>query len=127
MAAGEHQAQPLVGDHRCVLVARDVSHRLLEVTRDQRLLLAQDGLPAEPVDRPALRRREDPAGRLGRDAVARPAVERDGIGVLDGLLRAVDVAAQRAGEDRDRAAELRAEGAGDRGGRRAGGGRAAQP
>ena len=36
---------------------------------------------------------------------------------MHGLLRAVDVAAERAGEDRDRAAELGAERAGDRLGR----------
>jgi hypothetical protein len=126
MAAREHQPEPLVGDHRDVLAARHVGHGLLQLTRDQRLLLAQHGLAPQPVDRPALRRRHDPAARLGRDAVARPAVERDGVGVLDGLLRAVDVPAQRPGEDGDRAAELGAEGAGDRVGRRAGGG-AAQP
>ncbi len=121
VAAREHEAEPFVGDHLGVL-AGQVAHRLLELAHEQRLLLAQGRLAPQPVDRAPLRGREDPRRRGGRDAVARPAVQRDGVGVLHGLLGAVDVAAQPAGEDRHRAPELRAEAAGDRVGRRAAGG-----
>jgi hypothetical protein len=127
MAAGEHEPEPFVGDHRRVLAARDVRHRLLQLAGQQRLLVSQHRLAPQSVDGAALGGGEDPAGGLGRDAVARPAVQRDGEGVLHRLLRAVDVPAERPGEDRHGPAELRAERAGDRVGRRAGGGRAAQP
>ena len=122
MTAGEHEPEALVGDHRGVL-ARQVANRLLQVAREQRLLVAQRGLPPQPVDRAPLGGREDPRRRRGRDAVARPAVQRDGVCVLDGLLGAVDVAAEPAREDRHRAAELGAEAACDRVGRRSAGGR----
>ncbi len=80
--------------------------------------VAQRRFAPEPVDCPPLRGRDDPRRGHGRDAVARPAVQRDGVRVLHGLLGAVDVAPESAREDRDRAAELGAEAAGDRVGRR---------
>ena len=116
VAAGEDEAEPLVGDHRLVL-AGQVAHRVLELAREQRLLVAQRRLAPQPVDRAALGRGEDPRGRGGRHAVARPAVQRDGVRVLHGLLGAVDVPAERAREDRHRAAELGPERPCDRVGR----------
>ena len=125
VAAGEHESEPLVRNHLGVL-AGQVAHRLLQLAREQRLLVAQRRLAPEPVDRAPLRGRQDPRRRRGRDTVARPTVQRDGVGVLHRLLRAVDVATERACEDRDGAAELRPERACDRVGR-VGAGARAQP
>jgi hypothetical protein len=47
------------------------------------------GAPA--VDGAAARRERDPGRGVGRDAVARPALERDDVRVLDRLLGAVEV------------------------------------
>jgi hypothetical protein len=117
MAAGEDEAEPLVRDHRRVL-AGQVTDRLLQPAREQRLLVAQRRLAPQPVYRAPLGRGDDPRRGRGRDAVARPAVQRDGVRVLHGLLGTVDVPPERAREDGDRAAELRPEAAGDRVGRR---------
>ena len=65
-------------------------------------------LAPQAVDRPVARGRDDPAGRARREAVRRPALDRRGERVRDGVLGDVDVA-EDADEDRDRAAVLRAE------------------
>jgi hypothetical protein len=70
-------------------------------------------LAPQAVDRPVARGRRDPRGGIGRDAVARPALERDEERVLDRLLGAVEVA-ERAREDGDRLPRLAPEQAVDR-------------
>ena len=67
-----------------------------------RLLAPADGGAPQPVDRPPPADGDQPAARVGRHAVDRPAVERRGGGVLQRLLRQVDVAQRRASTDRTR-------------------------
>ena len=99
MAAREHQREALVGHG--VLLLGQLGHALLELAGELGLLGAQHRLAAQAVDRPALRGREDPRARLVGGPVLRPAIERDDVGVLDGLLGPVEVAevADQAGED----------------------------
>src|SRR5581483_541456 len=73
----------------------------------------EDALSAEPVDRPVPRGRDDPRARAGGDAVPGPSLERDGEGLLDGVLGQVEVA-KRVRESGDRTSPLLAEDAGDR-------------
>ncbi len=110
MAAGEDQAQPLVGDRAHgllrlrVRVLVLVSLERLE-PRDRLGVAGEPPVAPQAVDRAVARRRDDPGGRVGRNAVARPALERDRKGVLDRLLGAVEVP-ERAGEDGDRLSRL---------------------
>ena len=90
------------GSARCGLESREE----LRLSRER--LVAPD-----QVDRPVSRRRDDPGAGVRRRSVPRPALDRCREGVLNRLLGEVEVA-EDPGEDRDRAAELLAEGGGDR-------------
>jgi hypothetical protein len=81
-------------------------HRVADLFEGRQLLrglsLCSAGrLTTDPVDRAVARRRDDPRAGVVRDAVARPALERDDERVLDRLLGAVEVA-ERARQGRDR-------------------------
>jgi len=64
-------------------------------------LLATDAGAAQPIDRPAPRRGGNPRSRVGRQAIARPVLERGDEGVLDRFLGQVEVAdsPDQAGDD----------------------------
>jgi hypothetical protein len=110
VTAGEHQREALVRQ-RLVLPGQ-LGHDLLELAGQLGLLVAQHRLAPQPVDRAPAGGGEDPRGGVLGHPVARPAVQRDDVGVLDGLLGAVEVP-ERAGQHRYGAAELGAEGAVD--------------
>ena len=103
------------GDHVRALLPRSVGVGLDQ----QRQLRAQCLLPAQRVDRLASGGRGEPGAGIGRDAVARPGVQRRDVGVLDALLGEVDVAgdARRRGEHEGPLATVRV---GHRGGHRGG-------
>ncbi len=103
MAAGEHEPQPVVG-HGAFLdgLGRDVHDRGLGV------LVRAGRLAAQLVDGPVAGGGDDPAGRAGRRAFARPALQGGRERVGDRILGQVDVA-QHADEDRDGPAVLGAE------------------
>ena len=91
VAAGEHQAEPVVGH---VLV------RSLDVLAPRRhdrdlprLGLAQ-ARPPGPVDGPVARHRREPGAGAARDAVTGPALQRGREGILRALLGEVPVAGQ---------------------------------
>ena len=107
MAAGEDEAEPLVAHGTLLsgLVGGGEQHRL-------RLPCIAARLPAQPVDGPATRGRDDPAGGAGRHTLSGPVFDRDGERVLHGILGEVDVA-EGADEDRHRAPVLRPEDTGD--------------
>jgi hypothetical protein len=102
VAAREDQLEPLVGDGGGLerLDAGEGGGR----DAVQRRLRAPP-LRTQPVDRLVAGGRGDPGGGVARYAVARPALERDDEGVLDGLLGAVEVA-ERARQDSDRLPRL---------------------
>ena len=85
VAAGEEQAQPVVGD-RCSMASSDSSPPPSSLQLAQLLRVA--ALAAQAVDRAVARGAHDPAARVGRDAVARPALERDRERLLHRLLGA---------------------------------------
>ena len=89
VAAGEDQLEPLVGDRAHRVVATE---RLEPRAARGRPAPLSRLLAPQPVDRAAPRGQRDPRRRVGRHAVARPALERDDEGVLDRLLGAVEVA-----------------------------------
>jgi hypothetical protein len=103
MAAGEDQPQPVVVDRRFVEVHVVVGSR----ARGQggelphpRLLRA---FAAQAIQRAPLGGRRQPRRRIGGHAVARPGGRGDGVGVLQRLFGAFEVAAEAAcepGEDR---------------------------
>src|SRR5262249_33663502 len=76
--------------------------------REQRELRLERAVTAQAVDRSVLRRRDEPGAGIRRDAVTRPALGGDRERLLDGVLGEVEVA-ERADQERDRAAELLAE------------------
>ena len=80
--------------------------------REQLGLPRQDAIAANPVDRAIARRRDEPAGRIARPAVARPPLERRRDCVLESVLGQLEIAedADQGGED---AAALLAEDAGE--------------
>ena len=86
MRAGEDQLEALVGEAR---VGDLVLHRLghLQELRPGR----QRSLAAEPVDRPVSSGHDEPARRIVRHAVPRPALDGDGKRLLDGFLGAIEV------------------------------------
>jgi hypothetical protein len=95
VAAGEDEAQSLVWDHvRLLRLARRFQRR------EQLGLPLEGAVAADPVDRPVARRRQQPGTGPFGSAVDRPALERDGDGVLEGVLGEVEVA-----EDADQARE----------------------
>jgi hypothetical protein len=98
VAAGEHQLEPLVGDPGGRLERLDPREGGVG---DRGCERGEAALAPQPVDRPVARGGCDPGRRVGRNAVARPALERDDEGVLDGLLGAIEVA-ERARQDGDR-------------------------
>jgi hypothetical protein len=93
MAAGEDEAQALVGDGGVV-------HRLRVRRGEQLRLLPQRAVAADPVDRAVARDGDEPAGRIGGHAVPGPPLEGDGDGLLKGVLGEVEVA-----EDADQGRE----------------------
>ena len=104
MAAREDELEPLVRDRRLVHV---VLHGLRHV--EQAGLRGERAIAADAVDRAVARGRHQPGARVGRRAVARPALGGDRERLLGGLLGEVEVAeeADQGGED---AAPLVAEG-----------------
>ena len=114
MAAGEDEPQALVGD---LVVADAVGDHLgrprLDLARPGRLGRAPGALAAQAVDGAVARGGDDPGeGGIG-DPVARPALERGGVRVLQRVLGAVDVA-EDAREDGQRPRAVVADDAGDR-------------
>ena len=107
VAAGEDQPQALVGDRAHGLVVLVGLVRPGQRLQPRELLSSRRRAPLgpQPVDRAVARRGDDPRRRVGGDAVARPALERDRARVLDRLLGAVEVA-ERAGERGDRLPRL---------------------
>jgi hypothetical protein len=102
VAAREHEREPLVRNRRLGVVV--CGHFGLEPL--QELSLALEGaLAADPVDRAISRDGHDPRAGLRGDAVARPALDGECEGVLDGLLGAVEVA-EDACQDGDCASPL---------------------
>jgi hypothetical protein len=113
VAAREDQAQPIIGDGHLVLgAAARFDRRKLRL--DRRFapelcgLVAQAPTTAQPIDRPVPGRGGDPRTGIRRDASVGPDLERGDEGVLDGLLREVEVA-QDPDERRDRPSLLLAE------------------
>ena len=99
MAAGEDQPQPVVA-HRAHLLGR-ARRRARAASAACGVPVVAGRLPAEPVDGPVAGRGDDPAARVGRHAVDRPALDGDGERLLDRLLGEVDVAedADQGGDD----------------------------
>jgi hypothetical protein len=96
VAAGEEELEALV--RKAVRF-----HLVLRRFRDleQARLLDQDPVTADPVDRPAPRRRDQPVPRVGGDAASRPLIGGDREGFLTGFLGEVEVAeeAEQRSED----------------------------
>ena len=89
VAAGEDQAQAVVAAPAPTSSAGIVTRR---AAARPGVPVVAGGLAPDPVDRAVAGRRDDPPGRVRRHAALRPALERDGEGVLDRLLGEVDVA-----------------------------------
>ena len=89
MTAGEDEAEAVVVHRRPVL-------RVARLGVDQHLgpalALVAGRLPPHPVESPVAGRGDDPGGRVRGQAARRPALERDGEGLLDRFLGDVDVA-----------------------------------
>ena len=96
MAAGEDQLQPLVGKARLL---HHVLHGLGHL--QQARLLGEHTVAAQAVDRAVAGRDRQPGARIGRGAVARPALGGGRERLLSGLLGEVEVAeeADQAGEN----------------------------
>ena len=118
MAAGEDEAQALVREFVRLAILGDAPAQRLE-RLERRALLRERPLAADAVDRLVARDLRDPRARIRRDAVARPALQRDYERLLDGLLREVEIA-DRPDERRDRPPRLTSEQAVDDCGRTAG-------
>jgi hypothetical protein len=104
VTAGEDELEALVGEGRLV-------HAVLRHERrvQQAGLRGQRPIAADAVDRAVARGGDQPARRVPRDAVARPALRRDRERLLRGLLGEVEVA-EEADEGRENAAPRLAEG-----------------
>jgi hypothetical protein len=111
MAAGEDEAEPVVGEGARFVHGGGVGWR-----SDGRAVAGRGRLerahpvverarPAQAVDRLVARHGGQPRGRDGRDAVARPGEHGGGEGVLQRVLGQLEVAAEVAdqGRERDRA------------------------
>ena len=102
MAAGEDQPEPVVGNRLGVHHVGTVVERAERGLVGERVA-ARRGPPraAQPVERAPPRRREKPGARAIRQAVGGPVAERVLEGLLDDLLRRVDVAhdAEDGGDD----------------------------
>ncbi len=108
VAAGEHQAQPVVGhlfDHRTV-VGRDHGCHLRELRGAQRVA-------AHAVEGPVAGHGREPGAGTARDAVAGPPFGRLREGILRALLGEVPVTGEP-DQGRDHPAPLTVEGLGDR-------------
>ena len=106
VAAREDQAQPLVGNRRLVVHVLVPALRLRQLESRQQLRLAlQVALAADAIDRAVAGGGDDPRAGIARDAVARPALDRGGEGVLHRVLGEVEIT-EDAGEDRERAPVL---------------------
>jgi hypothetical protein len=88
MAAGEHQAQDVVGD-RVRLLVLDAAG---DLASDQRVLVLQRRAAPHQVDRLALGGGGQPAARVRRDALDRPRLQRGHERVLREILGDADVA-----------------------------------
>jgi hypothetical protein len=98
VAAREDQAQPLVGDGIRLLRLRP---GFLQ-RRQQLGLVRERALTPDPVDRAVAGCRQQPRAGVVGGAVARPALERGGEGLLYRVLSELNVA-EGADEDRERA------------------------
>ena len=106
VAAGEDQAQPVVGDggiHFGLLVRGGGCERL-ELAH----LVLQAARPSDAVDRPVAGGRDDPGAGVVRRTPLGPDLERDDEGVLHRLLGEVEVA-EHPDERGDRPSRLLAE------------------
>ena len=95
MAAGEDHGQPLVAQRALlgggeVLVMLEMGER-----SDRSLLAALDRGPAEPIDRLASRRRDEPAGGVGRHPFEGPPLQHGDACVMQCVLGHIDVADSR--------------------------------
>ena len=122
MAAGEYQAEPVVGKlvvHGRVAIrsAGGVLFRLQQSLQNFRFVPKYLVTP-KPVDGPAAGRGDDPGVWCAGDAVIGPALQGDGQGVLQGVLGELKIAAagadQRGGYSRGMLADYRLDGCGDR-------------
>ena len=106
MAAGEDQAQAVVGE-RLLLPARRILVPRLEPgeSLEDRSLVRQRPLASQPVDRGVAGYPGDPGGRVRRDPVLRPAPERGRERLLNGVLGGIEVA-ENADQGRDRPPRL---------------------
>jgi hypothetical protein len=93
VAAGEDEPQPIVLD-ALVLARRARVGDRLDLLGDVVEWHVEACAPANPVDRLEPPRRNQPRARVGRDAVARPLLDRGGERVVQGLLRDVEIAEQ---------------------------------
>jgi hypothetical protein len=78
--------------------------------REQLPLPGESLLAANAVDGPVAGRRDDPGARVAWPAFTRPALERGRERVLHRILGELEVAAEGAGENRDRTPPLLAKG-----------------
>jgi hypothetical protein len=109
VAAGEDQPQPVVGHRRLRFGVELLGAGRQRLEALEHLLLHTQGLlAAEAIDRLVARHPGYPGAGVVRDAVARPALERDDEGFLDRLLGGVEVT-QDADQARDRPSRLVAE------------------
>src|SRR5919109_412358 len=99
MAAGEEQPQAIVGDRAHVISLLD--RQRLQLTQQQLLLLAQGRLATNAVDCPVAGGGRDPGARVVGYPLRRPALEGNDEGVLNRLLRQVEVA-ENPDQGRDR-------------------------
>ena len=105
MAAGEDQPQALVGNRAHGLGLRDGGANERLQPRDLLGAAREAPVGADPVERPVARDGDDPRRRVVGHAVARPALERGRVRVLDRLLGTVEVA-ERPRQRRDRLRRL---------------------
>ena len=104
MAAREDQLQPLVGKgHVFHLILGDLPE--LQLAK----LAIQRAPAADQVDRAVSCGRDQPGPGVRRGSVTRPALRRDGEGLLSGLLGEVEVA-EEADEGREHTTPLLTEG-----------------
>jgi hypothetical protein len=96
MTAGEDQLQPLVGKRPLLhLVLRGLGHV------EQARLRGERAVATQAVDRAVAGGDREPGARIGRRAIARPALRGDCERLLNGLLGTVEIAEEtdQAGED----------------------------